>query len=674
MSAHTHFRLLWPALWAVVAVLPSAAQISPGPLARPHAFLNGPTHCIECHDVARRPPEFKCLGCHKDIQHRLYEKHGLHPSLVGNGEPSETCARCHSDHAGKDYSMIHWDTPLKGFDHRRAAYTLEGKHARLNCRDCHQLTHIPESAREFIVVKDLSRTYLGLSRQCCDCHADEHRGQLKPGCDRCHNVSGWKDTSQFDHGRTQYPLEGAHQKVACIKCHPKIGDSKGYAKYKELAFVDCTPCHADPHRGAFRAECKSCHGTANWKPVATDSSFSHFRTKYPLLGKHAAVPCQSCHATVNYKAPVAFAQCVDCHKKDTHRGQFKLRAGHGDCAECHKVEGFKPAFFTVEQHRASDYPLEGRHAPVPCAKCHIPKGPDTIWRIADTQCRSCHMDVHRGQFSSTSHKDCDSCHTVKGFKPSTYTIARHNGTRFVLAGAHAAVVCGDCHQLGPEANAAYQVQYRYEDRACTACHRDPHQGEFADRMKAGSGPDAQPQGCESCHSTRSWQDLHGFDHSNSKLPLEGAHRAVPCRDCHKPAGLDMQKVNVQFNAAPQRCSGCHDDIHGGQFAEKWKSDDCARCHSAGRWKPSTFDHGAESSYPLVGAHKNVPCALCHKVLKERAGRMVLVYAGTPRTCSACHANTIPSLNLPPRGTRTDSVPEKSAPGTDIHELKTQAKR
>ena len=175
-------------------------------------------------------------------------------------------------------------------------------------------------------------------------------------------------------------------------------------------------------------------------------------------------------------------------------------------------------------------------------------------------------------------------------------------------------------------------------------------------MKAAAGPDPQLEGCGVCHSTRTWQDLHGFEHSRSEFPLEGAHRAVPCRDCHKPTGLEMQKVSAQFNTAPQRCSGCHDDIHGGQFVGKFSSGDCARCHSAARWKPSTFDHQADSSYLLTGAHKNVPCTLCHKVMSEKAGRVVLIYQGTPRACSACHGDVKPNLITPPRVTRTVGVP------------------
>jgi hypothetical protein len=148
--------------------------------------------------------------------------------------------------------------------------------------------------------------------------------------------------------------------------------------------------------------------------------------------------------------------------------------------------------------------------------------------------------------------------------------------------------------------------------------------------------DGQPSGCETCHSTKSWQDLHGFDHE-TVFKLEGAHRGAACASCHNPGPLNARTQSVTFSEAPRSCSGCHEDIHGGQFVENWSSLECARCHSVTRWKPSTFDHQTDSSYPLTGAHLKVSCTQCHKVA-EKAGRIVIAYKGTPRECSACHGN------------------------------------
>jgi len=73
-------------------------------------------------------------------------------------------------------------------------------------------------------------------RLCMDCHKDVSRdmagktglhGRLKPqpcrGCHTDHKGRGARivalDTKQFDHGLTNYPLRGAHQKTECTKCH-----------------------------------------------------------------------------------------------------------------------------------------------------------------------------------------------------------------------------------------------------------------------------------------------------------------------------------------------------------------------------------------------------------------------------------------------------------------------
>lgn len=36
------------------------AQISPGPLSKPHAFLNGPTQCSSCHETGQGTAVLKC--------------------------------------------------------------------------------------------------------------------------------------------------------------------------------------------------------------------------------------------------------------------------------------------------------------------------------------------------------------------------------------------------------------------------------------------------------------------------------------------------------------------------------------------------------------------------------------------------------------------------------------
>lgn len=610
------------------------AQFSPGPLSKAHHALDGPTGCIKCHSIAGGNRKFKCLACHVEIRTRLAEKRGLHPVLLGGNQSEQECARCHSEHNGEEFVPIRWDVSLDEFNHRKTGYALEGKHAGLKCERCHTPDHIRPAARRGIQMKDLRRTYLGLSRECLSCHTDAHYGQLGADCQRCHDFATWKNAAHFDHATAKFKLTGAHEKVQCRKCHAEVPDPKPHIQFTGMAFGRCLDCHKDPHRGAFTAPCQSCHNDRAWKPAHNRVSFDHSKTKFPLEGKHDGLMCEKCHRSADFKQPVAHERCADCHK-DAHNGQFITRADKGECAACHTVQGWKGGTFTVAQHARTRYPLEGRHAAVACEKCHIPKGAATTYRLKFDRCEDCHQDAHKGQFADPPNNRCESCHTVKGFRPSTFTLTRHNGTRYPLAGAHAAVPCMECHH--EHVFPATPGRYRFGDLSCAGCHEDPHKGQFRDRMVAVRS-DGKQAGCEACHNNRTWRDITRFDHASTGFLLTGAHRSLACQECHRPPNLALGLQKVDFHAAPKQCSGCHEDIHGGQFATRAESRDCSGCHVALKWKPSTFDHDKQSTYQLTGAHKEVACALCHKTKREVKGRVVLIFRLTPRECSACHAN------------------------------------
>lgn len=610
------------------------AQISPGPLSRAHQFLSGPTQCTTCHRFGAGAPSFKCVDCHVEIARRLAEHRGFHAVLAKPENNGRDCAQCHSEHNGENFQLIHWEPSLEAFDHAKTGYVLEGKHAGLACNKCHVPEHVSEAERRAIQMKDLRGTYLGLSRDCRSCHTDPHRGQLGPNCSQCHNVLDWKQTSQFDHSKTRFSLTGAHARVACAKCHTPSGPG-GAVRFAGVPFDKCTDCHTDPHRGAFPQRCESCHNTSAWKQVQLAGKFDHSKTDYPLLGKHAQVGCVHCHHSGDFKKPLAFQKCSDCHTPDPHGGQFLDRA---ECSACHTVEGFKPARFGLPEHAATRYPLEGRHAQVACAKCHQPSGIATRYKIPFARCTDCHTDAHRGQFAAApDFNRCESCHTVQGFRPSTYTIARHQQSRFPLLEAHVAVACVDCHRADTHQPGA-TVPYRFADVSCTACHGDPHHGEFMERMRK-RGPTGAPLGCEACHSLKSWHDLARFDHATTTFPLVGAHRKVACVNCHRPSPGVASLRNVSFRSAPARCEGCHTDIHGGQFAGQGRFTDCSSCHGLFRWKPSLFNHNVHTRFSLLGAHQRVPCAGCHKTTRIVQGKPVLFYKPTPRQCKDCHGAT-----------------------------------
>jgi hypothetical protein len=622
----------------------SHAQISPGPLSKAHQSLTGTTQCASCHEFGAKAPTFKCVDCHKEIAQALVEKHGYHTGLKMQNPQGKDCVRCHLEHNGLNFNLIHWDVPLKQFDHRLAGYPLEGKHAQVECRQCHIAKNISPAERSLIQNKDLAKTYMGMSQECVSCHLDVHKGQLGKECATCHNTTDWKAAKQFDHSKTRYPLTGLHIQVACEKCH-KPETPGGTARYKDMKFATCTACHVDPHRGEFKESCEHCHTTAGWKKIASSFAFDHSKTKYLLLGKHAAVACAACHVGGDFKKPLAFEQCADCHKPDPHSGQFAQRQQKGECAECHTVDGWKPSLFGVKEHATSKYPLEGMHIKVECAKCHIPAGKDTIYKAKFAACLDCHKDAHDGQFAAKPYENhCEDCHTVVDFHRSTFSIAQHQKTAYPLTGGHVSVPCADCHKVGSAGRSDKILPFRFTDRSCTACHTDPHHGEFKDRQQR-RRPDGTTFGCEACHSTRSWTDVNGFDHSKTKFPLRGAHRTVTCGACHKTLPGQSQ---IQFKGAPEACEACHKDVHGGQFTSRAGKTECASCHTEQRWKPSTFDHDKRTPFPLQGGHARVACDKCHTQEKLINGNPVILYKPTPLKCDACHGNDVPSKETTPR--------------------------
>jgi hypothetical protein len=624
--------------WLMLTVFANAnlamAQISPGALSRAHQSLDGATDCTSCHKLSTGKAGFQCLECHGEINSRLSAHKGFHASLGIIAGSSQECVTCHSEHNGEDFPLIKWDT--KSFDHKKTGYILEGKHAGLTCEKCHNQQRIASNQLPTIKVKDLNRTFLGVSPSCATCHQDAHKGRLGADCLQCHNFMEWKSVTvvRFDHSRTRFPLTGLHPKAACEQCHTPGPDQQ--PRYTGIPFGRCADCHADPHRGKFEQKCESCHTTSGWKKLSSESvneSVDHSKTRFPLLGMHVKVDCVQCHAGGDFKKPLASAKCADCHK-DFHEGQFARRAGGGECASCHNVDGFKPSTFGVKEHAATAYPLEGKHTALQCDQCHLPKGKDTVYQLKFAKCADCHGDEHGGQFAGRPYLNaCERCHNLQRFRPSTFSLPRHKDTRFQLAGGHVAVACNECHRPSPQFLPRKVAVYRWSALVCTTCHTDPHRGQFEKLMRTASLSGLT--GCEVCHSTQSWKEFPRFDHSRTSFPLLGAHKAASCISCHKPKDARLSIASIDFKAAPVQCESCHSDVHGRQF-ESNRITACSTCHNSTQWKPALFDHDKRTSFPLDGAHRRASCDGCHKLKRTVEGKQVLFYKPTPKECASCH--------------------------------------
>jgi hypothetical protein len=643
------------------------AQLSPGPLARAHAQLEGHANCLRCHGVRRADSmDAQCLACHGEIAWQIERRLGLH----GRDE-LDACARCHPDHAGADFELIHWEegSPEK-FDHDRTGWPLSGRHASAACRACHKQGFQVGEVVERIKRADRDRSWLGLVRDCTACHADRHDGTLGADCARCHSDRVWKPAGNFDHARSDYPLTGKHAAVSCERCHLVPGriflrgtDGAERPRYRPLPHAECSDCHADAHAGRLGAACASCHVTDGFQRVDRER-FDHEHTRYPLRGRHRALACAACHDPRSaWGRNPPFERCDSCHR-DAHAGGATIAGRPADCAACHDERSFVPSTFTVADHDRTDYALEGGHRRQECRRCHpqLPPGPAgarlgssrVLLRPPHAACRDCHADLHGGQLASIEGAGaCESCHTVAGFRPTTFDLTRHAATAFPLAGRHAAAACADCHgparrDLGPlpAASALGQagVALTVLSGDCASCHLDPHDGRFAR-----GGERALAQGCRSCH---------GFDHFRPSAvdaerhrafayPLDGAHLATPCSDCHAELREPASQIHLlhavgqprrlTFVATHDRCEACHATPHGDQFAGRPRSA-CRDCHDVRAFRPAPgFDHERDAAFALGRAHRGVRCAACHPTRGGADGRAQVIYRPLARECEDCHA-------------------------------------
>ena len=557
-------------------VAPARAQVSPGPLAKAHAALDGNLGCVKCHGKGEGEMDRRCMACHEEIATLVKDGRGFHAR-----EGKQDCAHCHPDHGGRDFALIAWpDKSPEKFDHARAGWPLKEKHAAVACAKCHAAANVKGAMAGTVKVKR-DVVWAGLDSNCRACHEDIHRGALGGDCTKCHSEKGWRPAANFDHAQTAFALTGLHAGVACAKCHEAASlkparDAKGRVipLYKPLPHGECSACHADPHRASFGARCADCHVTAGFKVIAK-GRFDHSRTRYPLRGRHAAVACDACHhekKAWGRKPP--FGTCDGCHR-DPHAGQTMTAGKATDCAACHTVDGFKPSTFTAERHAKTPFPLQGGHARAACKDCHgrAPAGTPAqaaaavgsagVWmRPVHGRCVDCHRDPHEGRFAAGGERarsgDCLACHTTDSFRPSKFDVAAHDAARFRLEGAHRATPCVACHRelesaakmTARAAAATATLALRNDARACRDCHATPHGIQFDSRKDGGA--------CEACHGDDRFVPASGFDHARVKsFPLDGRHRNVPCAKCHPVATTSEGGKMTLYRPLSARCESCH---------------------------------------------------------------------------------------------------------------------
>ncbi len=446
--------------------------------------------------------------------------------------------------------------------------------------------------------------------------------------------------SPGDLHRAHVALEGVEN---CTKCH---------GTKRELVAEKCLACHTAianrlaagtglHGKQAYRA-CQTCHiehqgrefSLIYWKNGR--SAFDHALTGYTLDGKHLGLDCRKCHKGefIHLAADLdkdkadrdstflgLSSVCSNCHA-DEHRGQFTKV-----CSDCHATSDWKPA--AGFDHNTARFALVGKHQTVSCTKCHA----EVVDHRADADssfakytglrfenCTSCHTDVHKGKLG----ENCQNCHNSESWQVTNKANFDHSKTRYPLAGKHAAVACDRCHVPGRERKTLSFAN-------CRDCHSDYHKGEFAKRESKGA--------CEECHTVYGYSPAKFLlsQHDQSKYPLRGAHRAVPCDACHRKQSAESASAAFHFRFSSVRCLDCHSDPHRGEVNKFVSERGCEYCHAVESWREVAFDHNV-TKFPLGGKHQSVACKKCHLGILTSTGDTVLAMALAKPECSSCHTD------------------------------------
>jgi hypothetical protein len=208
----------------------------------------------------------------------------------------------------------------------------------------------------------------------------------------------------------------------------------GVSSHAELG-AKCEACHTPPWSTVTMGDrCMACHAD-----IITQIQ-GHTGIHGGLLGALSAPTCQTCHSE--------------------HRGPNGPLTANFD----HNILTFK---------------LLGKHASVPCNKCHTNAGSLQDLRNTPQDCYSCHAkdDNHKGAFGTL----CGQCHT-----PSGWTDATFDHTIFpVNHGSQEQVAtCQTCHPngvttytcLGCHRHTASNIASEHENGVtaqsnCIPCHR-----------------------------------------------------------------------------------------------------------------------------------------------------------------------------------------------------------
>jgi Cytochrome c7 and related cytochrome c/Seven Residue Repeat len=527
---------------------------------------------------------------------------GCHTAALAGATPSHlgfptTCEQCHTPTAWSTTTFVH-----------SSVFPLVGAHTSLGCTACHTGT---------------GNNDLYNPATCINCHQNDFNSANSPphtgfptDCTTCHGAAPmlWT-TATFNHtaAATGFALVGAHVNLGCAQCHKTPG------MYTPGSVpTDCYSCHTtdfngatspQPHAG-FPTDCTICHGAAPM--LWTTASFNH-STFFPLVGIHATVACAQCHISNNYTTVAT--TCIGCHQANytgTTNPNHKALGFPTTCDTCHTntdwtVMGmnFNHAVYGL------GWALQGTHATVPCASCHVGNNYNQSPALLTT-CVPCHQTDFNNATTPQPHAgfptDCSICHSITTWTSASFN---HNNTSFPLVGYHATMQCVGCHTSASTYNGSLPT-------SCysSGCHKADYDGTNNPNHAAAGFPYT----CNTCHTMTDWTGAT-FNHNNTPFPLTGAHTSVACNKCH---------LNNVFAGTPTDCNSCHAADYSGttnpnHATAGWPTT-CATCHTTTAWLPGSLPTTYHTFFNLSHGKANGVCTTCHTNSSDYS-----VF-----TCTGCH--------------------------------------
>ena len=143
------------------------------------------------------------------------------------------------------------------------------------------------------------------------------------------------------------------------------------------------------------------------------------------------------------------AACSACHR-DVHGGYAGVQ-----CASCHDVEGWKSRF-DADAHRRTNFPLQGRHALLPCEQCHGDRRDRSFARptVACWECHQADLQTAVGQggrspAASRATRSSPAWAATASGAGAPGTFGGHGACFPIDSGNHAGITCTKCHVTLP---------------------------------------------------------------------------------------------------------------------------------------------------------------------------------------------------------------------------------